>query len=1005
MDGDLIPRREDEAAEPFSLAELPPISRKRFLALLSASMAFAAAGCSNYRNKGEIVPYTKKPEEITPGVANYYASTCNACAQSCGILIKTREGRPIKLDGNPDHPINRGKLCATGQASILNLYDPYRLRAPQPGGGAASAENLAWEDAGGKVLERLADAVSRRKEIAVIARDIHSPTAKKVLEDFQRAYPGTAIYSYALINSAVRERAWEDCYGRQELPVIEWENAAVILALESDFLGTDGMTVEQTGKFATRRNVEKPKEFNRLYCVEGAMSLTGANADYRLRLRPDLQLEFVLALMNELFVVRRAGPLASEISPQVAATSLGGFATRNGLDKSVLGQLADDLLAHRGAALVHAGDVLPEPVHIAVNYLNDILGNTALFSRRQSAVTVLPLTPPDVFDALLGRMRRGEVGVVLHFGSNPAYHLPAEFRYGEALKKVPFSVSLAEAIDETAQLCTLVLPIHTMFESWGDTQVRTGVLSLQQPVIAPLYDSRQKEAVLLSWIQGKGSASETIYHQYLMDRWQKEVYPALHRRADFLSFWYASLHDGVVEFDETQGARGGGFRSAALRSVPVPAEQSGFTLALVPGYFIGDGTLANSGWLQELPHPVSKIVWDNYAAVSPGTAKQLGLDTNDRVELKLPHGTLVLPVFLQPGQADGMFSVSLGYGRWNAGPVGTDVGFNAGALLSKESLGASRVFTGASAVKAAGRYTLVATQEHHRLDDPFVKDFHLKRKVIQEGTLPQYERDPRFLHHEEKELFNIAPTVEYKGVKWAMAIDLNKCTGCNACVAGCNVENNIPVVGKDQIARGRAMHWIRVDRYYAGTPDAPVPSHQPMLCQHCDNAPCENVCPVAATTHSPDGLNQMVYNRCVGTRYCSNNCPYKVRHFNFYNWRDFFAAGYYEEESVNLLHNPEVTVRSRGVMEKCTFCIQRIMEARQHAAEQKRELRGHDVRTACEEACPATAIVFGDMNDPNSEVARQRAHNLGYHVLEELNARPNVTYLARLRNINAEGNT
>jgi molybdopterin-containing oxidoreductase family iron-sulfur binding subunit len=478
------------------------------------------------------------------------------------------------------------------------------------------------------------------------------------------------------------------------------------------------------------------------------------------------------------------------------------------------------------------------------------------------------------------------------------------------------------------------------------------------------------------------------------------VFPNLKLKVEFKTFWYSSLHDGVVEFHEPMKS-GSNFYESAITSIAyVPL--SGTTVALTESTFLGDGSYANNGWLQELPDPISKIVWDNYAAVSPKTAKSLNVDNNEMVEIKLPQGTVSVPVFLQPGQADDFISLSLGYGRTNAGPVGSNVGVNANQLLSKLSFTGSRVLSGATITKTANKYELVSTQEHHSLDDEFTKDLHLKRKIIREGTLAGYEKNPKFLHEEKSELPTITKEIEYKGVKWAMAIDLNKCIGCNVCVAGCNVENNIPVVGKEQTAKGRAMQWIRIDRYYSGTDSDPLLSHQPMLCQHCDNAPCENVCPVVATTHSPDGLNQMVYNRCVGTKYCSNNCPYKVRRFNFFNWRNSFADGYYEQQPVSLVQNPEVTVRSRGVMEKCTFCIQRIMEARQHAIEQGSELKGSDVKTACQEACPATAIVFGDMNDSNSEVSKYRRHPLGYHVLEETNVRPNVTYLAKLRNIESE---
>jgi molybdopterin-containing oxidoreductase family iron-sulfur binding subunit len=979
----------DGVTDDFSPSEMSGISRKQFLALLAASAAFTAAGCSNYRDKGEIVPYTKKPEEVTPGVPNFYASTCTGCSQVCGILIKTREGRPIKVDGNPDHPINRGKICAKGQASILNLYDPFRLHTPQYGNASNKNGDVSWNHADEEIIRSLAETVQNGKEIAIVTRAINSPTTKKLLDEFKTKYPTTKVYSYSLFNNETRRKAWQKCYGSMELPIIEWEKAKVILALESDFLGTDGMTVEQIRRFTDARDIMKSKNFSRFYCMEGSMSLTGANADYRLRLRPDAQLEFILALSKELG--------SDKVS---TILSLKDFAHKYGLSTDILQYLVDDLSKHHGEAIVYAGSVLSEEVHVAVNYLNEFLGNSKLFQKEHSVVDVVPLSSHEEIEKLVGKMKSGQIGITIHFDSNPVYHLPKEFGYEEALKSVPLSISLVEGDNETSQHCTFVLPINHAFESWGDYQIRNGILSLQQPVIAPLYDTRQKEAVLLLWMNKNEPYKETLYHEYLMSRWEKEVFPMLKLKVDFKTFWYSSLHDGVVEFHEPMKSDRKLNEGALTSIAPLPV--SGTTVALTESYFLGDGSYANNGWLQELPDPISKIVWDNYAAISPKTAKSLDVENNDVVEIKLPQGMVTLPVFLQPGQADEFISLSLGYGRTYAGPVGSNVGVNANELLSKLSFTGSRVFSGAIIAKTAIKYKLVSTQEHHSLDDEFTKDLHLKRKIIREGTLAEYEKNPNFLHEEKTELLNITKEIVYKGVKWAMAIDLNKCIGCNACVAGCNVENNIPVVGKEQTAKGRAMQWIRIDRYYSGTDSDPSLSHQPMLCQHCDNAPCENVCPVVATTHSPDGLNQMVYNRCVGTKYCSNNCPYKVRRFNFFNWRDSFADGYYEQQPVSLMHNPEVTVRSRGVMEKCTFCIQRIMEARQHATEKGRELKGSDVKTACQEACPATAIVFGDMNDPNSDVSNYRTHTLGYHVLEETNVRPNVTYLAKLRNIEPE---
>jgi Fe-S-cluster-containing dehydrogenase component/anaerobic selenocysteine-containing dehydrogenase len=978
-----------DITDDFQVSEMSGISRKQFLALLTASAAFAAAGCSNYRDKGEIIPYTKKPEEITPGVPNYYASTCSGCAQACGILIKTREGRPIKVDGNPDHPINRGKICAKGQASILNLYDPNRLRAPQYGSATGKSGELTWKHADAEVMQQLHEAVKNGKEIAVITKAIYSPTTQSVLADFKKKYPTIKVYSYSLFNEENRKRAWRQSYGSSELPVIEWNNAKIIVTLEADILGTDGMVMEQVRQFTDGRDVIKSKQFNRLYSIEGSMSITGSNADYRLRLHPEAQLELILTLIQEL-----GGKVgASDLS-------LGGFAKKHSVSGKVLNQLVKDLQNHRGEAMIYTGSIHSESVHIAVNYLNELLGNTKLYSKNNHAVEGASLSTTEEIDALVGRMKSGQIGIVIHIDSNPVYHLPKEFGYEQALKSVPLSIGLVESDNETSTRCSYVLPINHACESWGDYKVRTGVLSLQQPIIAPLYDTRQKEAVLLTWMKENELYSETLYHEYLMHRWEKEVYPALKLKTEFKIFWYSSLHDGVVEFHEP--VKGKAKLKSDVLNAATLSPYSGLSVALIESPYLGDGSFANNGWLQELPHPISKIVWDNYAAISLATAKSLGVGNNDLIEIRLPHGVVTLPVFLQPGQADGVVCVALGYGRTDAGPVGNQVGVDVLPLLSKQSLVGGRLFHDVSITKASGGHELVSTQEHHSLNDEFTKDLHLQRKIIREGTLEEFERNPNFLHEEKTVLFSIAKEVEYNGVKWAMAIDLNKCIGCNVCVAGCNVENNIPVVGKEQAAKGRAMHWVRIDRYYSGTDVEPSLSHQPMLCQQCDNAPCENVCPVVATNHSPDGLNQMVYNRCVGTKYCSNNCPFKVRRFNFFNWRDLFKDGYYEQQPTSLVHNPEVTVRSRGVMEKCTFCIQRIMEARQHATEQGRELKGSDVKTACQDACPATAIVFGDMNDPKSEISEYRMHKLGYHVLEETNARPNVTYLAKLRNIETE---
>ncbi len=986
--------------EDFSPDDMSGISRKQFLALLSASAAFAAAGCTNYRDKGEIVPYNKKPEEVTLGKANYYASTCAGCEHACGILIKTREGRPIKIDGNPDHPVNQGKICAKGQASILNLYDPERLKEPQQKFSGMGFGKTTWKTADTAVVAALRSAVHNKKEIAVITHTIGSPTTKKVLNDFCAAYPGAKVYSYEVFTNDVRRKAWKHSTGTDTFPLIAWDKAKLILTLEADILGSDGNYIEQTRLFAQNRDAANPRSFSRLYAAEAGMTLTGMNADHRLRVRPDAQIELVLSLINEIVVNRKTSRFANDaaLAAVVNGYSIGSFAKKYSLSENTLKCLADDLVAHTGEAIVYAGSTLPENVHTAVNLLNEALENSALYRKDQSAVSHIEHAAREEWEALIAGLNSGAVGAVIHFDANPVFHLAPEYGYADALKKVP-SVALVESQNETSSLCTFVLPIHHAFESWNDFHTRTGIFSLQQPVINPLYDTRQKEAALLVWTAGNTDAyTDTIYHGYLKSRWQQEVHPAMNTAADFSAFWYASLENGVVGFTEPSASF-----AAAGAAVSIGTNQNGasdsFIVMLHDNYYIGDGRFANNGWLQEMTHPASKIVWDNYAAIAPATAKALGVKNYDLIELSGHGMKCLLPVYEQAGMAERVVAVALGYGRTVAGTVGTGVGVDAQKLLTKAGGVSPWLYADFSVSKGNGTYELVSTQEQHSLDDSFVKDLHFKREIIREGTLAEYEEHPGFIQDERHKPTTITKSVVYEGVKWAMSIDLNKCTGCGVCTASCNVENNIPVVGKDQVRRGRDMAWIRIDRYFSGTPEEPTVSVQPMLCQHCDNAPCENVCPVVATSHSPDGLNQMAYNRCVGTRYCSNNCPFKVRRFNFYDFRDQFADGIQQEAPLNMMHNPEVTVRSRGVMEKCTFCIQRIMEARQTAIMENRPLKGSDVTTACQQACPAQAIVFGDMNDKDSAVSQAIANDLGYSVLEELNVRPNVTYRARLKNV------
>lgn len=985
----------EEQKNSFDLKDLSHLSRRKFLALLGASAALAGAGCSDYRDKGEIIPYNDKPEEIIAGVPNYYASTCTACNNACGILIKTREGRPIKVDGNPDHPVSEGKICAKGQASILSLYDPERIASPKLKSEFGYTD-ITWKQADENIIKALDFAGSN--EIALISHKILSPTTKKLLNDFSAKYPAVKIYSYELFNEEIKKSAWKKCYGDEIYPLIKWNEAKIILSLEGDFLGTDQDKVENTRLFSEGRDVNDLSKFSRLYVVEGNLSLTGMNADYRFRLRPDAQLEFVLSLLKELsnYGISNTGLNLSNFSLQA-------FAKKYSLNEKNLKSIITDLLNNKGKSIIYAGATLPEEVHIAVNYLNDLLGNKNLYQPDSTRKDIMPLSNNTELNDLVLKMKSGKVACLINLNSNPIYHLPEDLGFKEGLKNVPTVISLVESVNETSELSKYILPINHDFESWGDFEVRNNFISLQQPVIAQLQNTRQKEAILLTWVGGDTNLyDDKIYHNYLMKRWEAEVYPQLNSVMSFKQFWFASLHDGVVKY-KSSNLTISDFNTSILGEVNTTLRNlSAYVLILKNSYAIGDGRFANNGFLQELPHPVSKITWDNYAAVSEKTAKENVLGENDLVSISVDGRKLEIPVFVQPGCADNTISIELGYGRSAAGIVGTGVGFNANVLCSHKA-NSSKIYSLSKIVKASGTYGLASTQEHHAFDNELTKDIEKKRKIIQEGTVELYSKNKKFLKsNNEHELESVYDPHPYPGLKWGMSIDLNKCTGCSECITACNIENNVPVVGKDQILKSREMMWLRIDRYYSGEINEPQVSNMPMLCQHCDQAPCENVCPVVATNHSPDGLNQMVYNRCVGTRYCSNNCPYKVRRFNFFNFRDHFRDSYQEGELLSLMFNPEVTVRSRGVMEKCTFCVQRISEARAEATRNGRTVKGSDVRTACQDACGTNAIQFGDINNKEEEFYKYRNHDLGYYVLEDLNVKPNVTYIARLRNTHTE---
>ncbi|HEY6906108.1 MAG TPA: TAT-variant-translocated molybdopterin oxidoreductase, partial [Ignavibacteriaceae bacterium] len=719
----------------FNPLKLPSLSRRKFLALVGASAALAGAGCSDYPDKGEIIPYVKKPEEITLGKADYYASTCNACENACGILIKTREGRPVKVDGNPDHPVSKGKLCSRGHAGILNLYDPERLQSPRKRNGRSLTE-ISWENADGEIKDALSKAGN--KEIAIITKRINSPTSKKVLDDFKAKYPSAQVYSYELFNESIRNAAWVKSYGSGQFPVIKWNEAKIILALESDFLGTEGNVVENSRLYAEGRDVSDLKNFNRLYVAEGNMSLTGSNADYRMRLKPEAMYEFVSMLIGEL-----GGGSAGKSD---------SFAQKYNLSVQTLKFLIADLDKYRGASIIYAGDKLPEQIHIAVNYLNNLLGNDALYREDQSRYSILPLSAKADWESLITRMNNGDTAVVIHYDCNPVYHLADDFGYRVALKKVSTVVSLTESENESSEYANYILPINHTFESWGDAKTRSGFSSLQQPVIRPIFNTRQKEAVLLHWLKDSSQNYDPgDYHSYLMAHWKDNVFPSLNSKLNFEQYWSGVLQDGIaVTNDKAEPIQN--FNPSAYESGGFqPGEQNGYTVVLRESYATGDGTFANNGWMQELPHPVSKITWDNYAAISNTTAKEMGVKSDDLVDIQIGSRKLQIPVFIQPGSADKTVTIELGYGRSKSGIVGLGVGFNANVLLSKDGSMSPWIYTGASVAKTGDTYRLVTAQEHHAFDEDLTRDALEKRKIVKEGTVSQYKKNPNFLREETGE--------------------------------------------------------------------------------------------------------------------------------------------------------------------------------------------------------------------------------------------------------------
>jgi molybdopterin-containing oxidoreductase family iron-sulfur binding subunit len=944
---------------------LDPVSRRGFLKLMGASLALAGLTACTGQPDERIVPYVKAPEEIVPGKPLYFATAMPFLGSAIGLLVESNMGRPTKVEGNPKHPASLGATDVFAQASILTLYDPDRSQVVTKAGSISS-----WNGFAAALQAELEQQQGRRGAgLRILTETVTSPTLAAQLRALLGKFPAAKWHQYeptARDNARLGARL---AFGQFVETHYRLEKADVILALDADFLGAGPGTVRYAHDFAERRKPQgRDPRMNRLYVVESLPTGTGTMADHRLALRA-----------GEIEGFARA------VAQGVGAVTASAGTPPSGRQAEWIAAVVRDLQGHRGASLVVAGDGQPPAVHVLAHAMNDALGNIGATVIHTDPVEANPVDQRESLRDLARDIETGQVDALIILGGNPAFTAPADLHFAERLAKVQFRVYLGLYDDETARLCDWHIPEAHYLEAWGDTRAYDGTATIIQPLIAPLYGGKSAHELLAAIL---GESGRTGY-EIVRDFWRSQ-----HPLKDFELFWRTALHEGVIEgtalppksltvkkgIGETEKP-GAGETSAKA------TDAAGLEIVFRPDPTIWDGRFANNGWLQELPKPLTKLTWDNAALLSPATAQRLGLSTGEVIELQHGGRAVRAPVWITPGQAMDSVTVHLGYGRTRAGRVGTGIGFNPYSLRTA----AAPWFAPGLAIRKTGaQYPLVSTQGHNSMEG---------RNLIRGGTLEEYQKNPEFareMGEEPPPNLSLYPGFKYEGYAWGMAIDLNACTGCNACILACQSENNSPIVGKDQVSRGREMHWLRIDRYYVGSPESPQIHHQPVMCQHCENAPCEAVCPVAATNHSAEGLNDMVYNRCVGTRYCSNNCPYKVRRFNFLAFQDFNTP------SLKLMRNPNVTVRSRGVMEKCTYCVQRINAAKIEAEMADRPVRDGEILTACQQACPAQAIVFGNINDPGSRVSKLKAEPRNYGLLADLNTRPRTSYLARVKNPNPE---
>lgn len=925
------------------------VSRRGLLGLMAASLALGGLTGCKPQPEEQIAPYTRRPEDLLPGRARWYASTLPLDGYARGVLVKTFQGRPVKVEGNPEHPASLGATDSIAQAEILGLYDPDRSQTIRYRGTASSDAAFLEQ----LQAQRRHWAAGERR-LCLLIGPLTSPSQHALIEQLKRHYPSTRWYRHEPLANGAAHQGTRQLFGEPREARYRLDRARVILDLDADILGSGpAKLVHARHAMGRRRPDREDAVLNRLYTVESTPSITGASSDHRLPL-----------------AAAEVPALAAALAARLGVPGVTDRARNSQVDPAWLDALAEDLRRAGAEAVVIPGDTQPAALHALAHAINHHLG--AAGTSVEYSAPVAPAADGDLAD-LARAMDQGRVDALLMLNVNPVYNAPAGLAFEERLARVPFSVHCGQYRDETGRAALWHLPAAHPLESWDDARAFDGTVSLMQPTIVPLFGGYTAQQVLAAFA-GRYRADP---RELVREHWRQAL-PG----ADFERHWHSALQQGWIDGTALPVAAPR-VRSAPPR--PSVTEPDGLLLQWRADPALHDGHYANNGWLQELPRPLTQLTWDGAALISPALAERKGLREGQRVRLTRAGRSLDTPVWIQPGQPARAITLFVGQGRRDAGRVGNGVGVNAYRLMPDDGAFAAG---GVTLEVLDDRAALASTQQHHNMAG---------RDLFRETDLAAFQEDPHFARPEPvEEPISLYPEWDYPDHAWGMSIDLNSCIGCNACITACQAENNIPIVGPEEVRRGHEMHWIRVDRYYAGPLDDPSMHFQPVPCMHCEKAPCEYVCPVEATQHSSEGLNEMIYNRCVGTRYCSQNCPYKVRRFNWYHYTEATA----ELATPAAAHNPDVTVRSRGVMEKCTYCVQRINQAETDARNEDRPLEDGELRTACQQVCPSEAIEFGDINDRHSAVSRAKASPLNYAMLEELNTRPRTTYLAGVRNPN-----